>query len=100
MLQQLESNKEIPDLILMDIKMKELDGIETTKVIKKKYPDIAIIGLSNYSHDYVITSMILAGAKGFLTKNIESDTFINAINTVLDGDFYIQDSLSYQLKKK
>lgn len=59
-----------PDVILMDIRMFDVDGIEATEIILKKNPNIKIIALSMYNDEDKILGMMNAGAKGFLPKNI------------------------------
>ena len=64
--------KENPDVILTDIKMPVMDGIEATKKIAALYPDKGVIGLSMYDDDELIIEMLEAGAKGYLIKNAGS----------------------------
>jgi len=71
-----------PDVILTDIKMPFMDGIEATAIITKKYPTIGILALSMFDDDKLIFDMLEAGAKGYLLKNASRDEIIEAINTV------------------
>lgn len=83
----------IPDLVLMDIAMSEMDGIEATKKALKKFPELKIIALSSYGDEVYYRQMIEAGAKGFLTKNSNVDEFEFAIKTVLNGNNYFSQDL-------
>ncbi len=82
------AKKTNPDIILMDIKMKDISGIETTKLISKKYPNIRVIMLTIYTDDQYVTDAIGAGAKGFVTKDVKRDELIKIIHHVMrDGSF-------------
>jgi DNA-binding NarL/FixJ family response regulator len=76
------------DLIFMDIKLPGTDGIETTRMVKEKYPDILIIGLTMFSEIEYFNKMIEAGASGFLLKHTQEDELETAIKTVTEGDYY------------
>ncbi len=77
-----------PDIVLMDIEMPELNGIEVTKEALKRYPDLKIIALSMYSDENFYTDMIDAGAKGFLIKNSKLSDVRTAILDVYDNRNY------------
>lgn len=91
--------KEMPDLVLMDIEMPNLDGIDATQEAMEKYPDLKIIALSMYGDDAYYYRMIDAGAKGFLLKNSDFDQVKEAIETVLEGSNYFSEELLYSLIK-
>ncbi len=83
-----------PDVILMDIGMPILSGIEATISIKKQMPDIKIIALSMHSDKHYIKSMLEAGASGYLFKNCTYSQLINAIETVYAGNKYFSDEIT------
>lgn len=68
-----------PDVVLMDIEMPEINGIEATKEALKRFPDLKIVALSMYSDENFYTEMIEAGAKGFLIKNSKFNDVQTAI---------------------
>jgi DNA-binding NarL/FixJ family response regulator len=72
-----------PDVIIMDIAMPELNGIEATRKIIKNYPQIKIIVLSMHSNKRFIDEMFKAGAKRYLLKDCEYEELINAIRSVM-----------------
>ncbi len=77
------------DIILMDINMPIMDGIETTKMIKRKYDTSAkIIGLSMHNDFLYMKGMIEAGASGYVVKINVGEQLINAINKVLENEMY------------
>ncbi|MEN9547850.1 MAG: hypothetical protein RIR12_441 [Bacteroidota bacterium] len=77
-----------PDVIITDIKMPIMDGIEATKKITALFSDIGIIGLSMFDEDDLIIDMLEAGAKGYLLKNASKEKIIEAIKTVYNDDPY------------
>ena len=72
-----------PDVIVMDVSMPKMDGIEATRLIKEQNPGIKIIGLSAYRDSAHVTSMIEAGASGFVCKNDLFEKLVGAIKEVL-----------------
>ncbi len=77
-----------PDVILTDIKMPLMDGIEATKLLSEKFPDVKIIALSMFNDDHLVFDMIEAGAKGYLLKNAHKSDIIEAIKAVYDDQMY------------
>ena len=90
----------MPDVILMDIKMPEMDGIQTTAYIKQKYSKIKVLALSMFNEDKYIMDMMKAGASGYLLKNAEPEEIIEAISTVYHKDYYFNEHLSITLIKQ
>jgi DNA-binding NarL/FixJ family response regulator len=82
-----------PDIILMDIQMPEMNGIDATIAALKKYPELNIIALTMFNENDYIQSMIDAGVKGFLMKNINKETLDKAIQTVSNGGNYYSEEL-------
>jgi DNA-binding NarL/FixJ family response regulator len=89
-----------PDVILMDIKMPELDGIQTTAHVKQHYSNIKVLALSMFNEDKYIVDMMKAGASGYLLKNAEPEEIIEAISTVYNKGFYFNEHLSVTLIKQ
>ena len=83
----------LPDVILMDLKMPVLNGVETTKIIHKKYPDIKIIALTSYDGKSFITNMIDVGASSYLLKNTSPKIVVHTIKEVFDKGFYYDDKV-------
>lgn len=81
---KLEENANI-DIILMDIKMPEMDGIKATEIIKNKYPQIKIIMLTVFDDDENVFNSIKAGANGYLLKEIDAESLFKSIFEVMDG---------------
>jgi len=84
----LKTSEKRPSIILMDLKMPVLNGVETTKIIHKEYPEIKIIALTSYNGKSFITNMIDAGASSYLTKNTSPKDVIYTIKEVDEKGFY------------
>lgn len=83
-----------PDIVLMDIGMPVLSGIDATALLKSKMPDIKIIALSMHSDKHFIKGMLEAGANGYLFKNCTYNQLIDAIETVIAGKKYLSDEIT------
>ena len=77
------------DVILMDIEMPLMDGLECAKAVKKRWPAIAILALSSYDKASFIEQMLRNGASGYLLKNTQQDELSEAIKTVYSGQKYL-----------
>lgn len=97
LIEKLESN--LPEVILMDLKMPVMDGMEATKIIKEKHPDIKVLILSMYDEEKFIIHCLELGANGYLLKNTDPDEVINAIDIVMKKDLYFNDHISTVMLK-
>ena len=80
-----------PDVIITDIKMPKMDGVEATKILSGRFPDIGVIALSMFDEDDLVVDMLEAGAKGYLIKNAAKHEILEAISTVFEkGTYYCQ----------
>jgi DNA-binding NarL/FixJ family response regulator len=77
--------KNVPDVVLMDIELPEMSGIECVKILKRKLPHLDIIMLTSHTEDEYIFQSLQAGAYGYLTKNIFPSRLLNAIREVRRG---------------
>lgn len=83
-----------PDLVIMDISMPGMNGIEATKIIKEKDPDACILILTMHDNQEYLNQIIRSGAKGFILKNTDKDELLEAVKTVSAGDNFFSKDIS------
>lgn len=88
-----------PDVIVTDIKMPEMDGIEATKTLLEKNPVLRVIALSMFDDENMVVNMLEAGASGYLLKNAHKNEIIEAIRAVNANETYFCDHTTYRLAK-
>lgn len=91
-IREVRDNK--PDIILMDIRMPEMDGVKCTKIIKENYPEIKIIILTTFDDDEYVFSALRDGASGYLLKGIHMDELVDAIHKVNSGSAMINPDIA------
>lgn len=92
LLDQMEEN--CPDIVILDYNMPMMDGIETSKVIRKRFSNVKIILLSMYDDELFVESAIENGANGYLSKNDDLFEIEMAIHGVLNNNYYLNDRVS------
>lgn len=85
------------DIIFMDINMPLMDGLQCTRAVAKKYPNVKVIALSQYDEKRFVKQMVRNGASGYLLKDSGKDILLKAIHTVHGGEKYFCDHLSARL---
>ncbi|SJZ67856.1 response regulator transcription factor [Sediminibacterium ginsengisoli] len=93
------AENELPDVILTDIKMPVIDGIEATRKLCRLFPTARIIALSTYSDEHLIIEMLEAGARGYVLKNADTDEVVTAIKTVYEHKPYFSQEITQSLLK-
>lgn len=83
-----------PDIILMDISLPDISGIELTRTLSERYPDVKVLVLSMFTDESFINQAIKAGAKGYLHKNTTREEILVAIDTVCAGSEFYSDNIS------
>lgn len=91
--------KKRPDVILMDIRMPGMDGVECTRLVKEKYPEINIIVLTTFDDDEYIFGALKHGASGYLLKGISMKELAEAIRTVYSGKAMINPEITSKVLK-
>jgi len=89
----------LPDVILMDIRMPVMDGIETLKAVKEKYPAVKVIILTTFNEDEYIFNGLKHGADGYVLKDSNSKEIIKAIEAACDGTMLLHSNVSAKISK-
>lgn len=79
----------LPDIIVMDITMPNLNGVDATRQIVREFPEVRVIALSMHSNRMFVTNMLKAGASGYVLKECLSDELVEAVRTVAGGGWYL-----------
>jgi len=87
------------DVVLMDISMPGMDGVELCAVMKEKYPGIMILGLSTFNQGLYIKKMVENGASGYILKNSSKEELIKAIHAVHEGHIYFSGEVGMALQE-
>jgi DNA-binding NarL/FixJ family response regulator len=86
--------KKEPDLVLMDLKMPVLNGVEATRQIRTKHPDVKVLVLTTYDDDEWVFDAVKAGASGYLLKDTPRDELVKAIKGTVTGKTYVDPSVA------
>jgi len=86
--------KKEPDLVLMDLKMPGLNGVEATRQIRTKHPDVKVLVLTTYDDDEWVFDAVKAGASGYLLKDTPRDELVKAIKGTVTGKTYVDPSVA------
>lgn len=89
-----------PDLVLMDIKMPVMDGIESMKKIKKERPETIVLMLTTFAEDKYIVNAMAGGANGFLLKDMPSDKIVRTVRDAITGDLMIPAAIAAKLASR
>jgi two-component system response regulator NreC len=89
-----------PDVVVMDVSMPNLNGIEATRKIHEADPDIKVIALSVHSDDHFVSGMLTAGASGYLLKDCVFDELVKAIEAVSNGRMYLSEQIAKGIVKE
>ena len=89
-----------PDVIIMDLKMPIMDGMEATKEVRKRFNEMKVLVVTMYDDDKFIIHLMEMGANGYLLKNAESDEIIKSIYAVHENGYYFNDLVNKALLKK
>lgn len=86
-----------PDVLLLDINLPDINGIDLSKQLLKSYPDLKIIALTNFEDTSFVKRMLKNGVHGYLLKNTDKLELITAMKTVLSGELFLQKDIQQQL---
>ena len=83
-----------PDVVLMDVRMPEFDGVAATRALAERFPEVAVVILTTFDDDEYVFEGLKAGARGYLLKDVSSDDIAEAVRTVAAGGALIQPSIA------
>ena len=86
-----------PDLVLIDVRMPQMDGLEATRAIKAEQPEVSVLVISTYENPDYLLEAIEAGAAGFVLKDAPNQQLNNAIRRVLEGEFPLNQELAVEV---
>ncbi|MEO6723652.1 MAG: response regulator transcription factor [Ferruginibacter sp.] len=99
LLRKLSSSEEFPDILLIDVNMPVMDGVETTRNIADRYPMIKVVALSMKDDDTTIINMIRAGASAYLLKDIHPDELEKALKEIYETGYYNADQTNINYRR-
>ncbi|HIC30379.1 MAG TPA: response regulator transcription factor [Flavobacteriaceae bacterium] len=99
LMQKLRATQQLPDIVITDLKMPGLNGVETTKLIRKEFPDIKIIALTSYFSKPFIVNMISIGAVAYLAKNSTPKLMLTTIKEVAEKGFYYDEQVMQYIQE-
>jgi DNA-binding NarL/FixJ family response regulator len=91
LVEQFKVPKNIPDIVLLDISMPEMDGFETARWLKANHPEVLVVALSAQNDDQSLINMVKAGAKGYLVKNTHPTLLEKALDSLVANGYYYPD---------
>jgi DNA-binding NarL/FixJ family response regulator len=86
-----------PEIVVMDIAMPKMDGIEATRQIRERFPDTEVVVLSMHAKKAYIDQVLKAGAKGYVLKDSDEENLLSAIETVHNGGYYLDSPIADQV---
>jgi DNA-binding NarL/FixJ family response regulator len=89
-----------PDLVLMDVRMPEMDGLEATRAIKREHPEIGVLIVTMHENPDYLFEAIKGGAAGYVLKDASRDELITAIHQALDGELTMAPDLAARLLRR
>jgi DNA-binding NarL/FixJ family response regulator len=87
------------DLVLLDIRMPELDGVQTVRILKQQYPAIKVIMLTTFNDEEYILDAIAGGADGYLLKDMETDELFRSIDSAMQGGMVMPPQVAEKLRR-
>lgn len=89
-----------PDVVLMDVAMPGVNGVEATRAIKRELPGTAVLALSAYDDDPYVFALLEAGAAGYLLKNVRGQTLVDAVRAVREGESILHPDIAAKVVRR
>jgi DNA-binding NarL/FixJ family response regulator len=97
LLDGLEAQGRRPDVVVMDMQMRPLNGIETTRLIRTRYDDVAVVVLTSYADDELVRGAVEAGASGYVLKDADTDELAAAVRAAHRGELQLDPAVARRL---
>lgn len=97
LLEGLEAQGRRPDVVVMDLQMRPLDGIESTRLIRARYDDVAVVVLTSYADDELVRGALAAGASGYVLKDADTDQVAAAVRAADRGELQLDPAVARRL---
>lgn len=91
--------QQLPDIILMDVNLPDVSGIELCKQVRQQYPSVFVLGLSTFNQQPIIRNMLENGASGYVLKNATKEELLEAAKAVMAGKSYLSFDVALSLRK-
>lgn len=92
--------KHMPDVVIMDINMPQMNGVEATQKLVEAYPEAKVIVLSIHDDENYVTHALKTGARGYLLKDMDADALVDAVKVVAEGGSYLHPKVTHNLVKE
>jgi len=89
-----------PDVVLMDLRMPEMDGVEATRAVRNRCPDVAVLVLTTYDTDEAIVRAVEAGAAGFMLKDSPTEDLVDAVRRAASGETVLAPPITRRLEQR
>ena len=89
-----DAERTMPDVVLMDVRMPGMDGVEACRLIRDRVPGVNVVMLTSFDDEQAATASILAGARGFLLKNGGPDELLHAVRAAMNGEMLLDPALA------
>lgn len=100
LLDRLETTEKAPDVILLDLQMPVMDGVDTLKALQEKYSELKVIVLTSHYNASMILRLVEEGASAFLPKNVDPDELVRTIQNVIDKGFHYNSYIVQLLRER
>jgi len=97
LLERLDAQERRPDVIVMDLQMRPLNGIESTRLIRARYDDVAVVVLTSYADDELVQGALEAGASGYVLKDADTDEVAAAVRAADRGELQLDPAVARRL---